>query len=57
MLLVVLITFFAGIVAVAQLIYTKVSRGTTRFFIAIGTNGPRADKLRYLTPHRGISSR
>ena len=52
----VLIEFFGGIVVVTQLIYTvTVSREITQFIIALGPDGPRAEKSRYLTPHRGIS--
>ena len=46
---------FAGIVVVTQLIYTTVSREMARFIIALGTNGSRAHKSRYLTPRHGMS--
>ena len=48
---------FSGMVVVTQLIYsfTTLSREITRFIIALGLNGPRADESRYLTPHLGVN--
>ena len=36
------------------MIHTTVSCEMTRFIIALGLDGPRADKSRYVTPHRGM---